>query len=169
VTLPPRSTSTLVARFLMAGPPLRRTDYRATFAVGGGGDDTLVGDQEIRSDSPRVRPPFGTHITLSTRPRTPYFPGARRLRRGQAIEIRGRTERSLRGQRMVLRYRYNPPRGRTRQRTLARVRIDRRGRFRYRDWRPRRRGSYRLFARYRPRSASRVRDESCSRGFALRG
>jgi hypothetical protein len=169
VTLPPHSTSTLVARFLTSGPPLRRTDYRATFAVGGGEEDTLVGDQEIRPDAPRVRPPFGTHITLSTRPRTPYYPAVRRFRRGQAIDIRGRTERALHGQRMVLRYDYLPLRGRSRHRTLAPVRIDRRGRFRYRNWRPRRRGSYRLYALYRPRSASRVRDVSCSRGFALRG
>jgi hypothetical protein len=88
---------------------------------------------------------------------------------GPGERRRGRTERALHGQRMVLRYDYLPLRGRSRHRTLAPVRIDRRGRFRYRNWRPRRRGSYRLYALYRPRSASRVRDVSCSRGFALRG
>jgi hypothetical protein len=73
VTLPPHSTSTLVARFLTSGPPLRRTDYRATFAVGGGQDDTLVGVQEIRPDAPRVRPPFGAHIRRPPAPEAVRF------------------------------------------------------------------------------------------------
>jgi hypothetical protein len=114
--------------------------------------------------------PFGTHITLSTRPRTPYFrfPPSRRLRPGQAINIRGRTERSLRGESVVLRYRHIPSRGPTPLRTLARVAIGRRGHFSYHGWRPRRPGAYRLYAAYQPRSRARILDESCSRGFALR-
>jgi hypothetical protein len=172
LTLPARSSSVLVARFLTSGPPLLRTDYRATFAVGGGQNDTLVGEQEIRPAPPAVLPPFGAHLTLATRPSTPYFfqfPALRRLRLGQAIDIRGRTERSLRGQTIALRYGYTPPGRRTRHRTLARVRIDRRGLFGYRGWRPRGRGLYRLSAVYLPESASRVSQESCARGFRVRG
>jgi len=97
LTLPPHSTSTLVAGFLTSGPPLRRTDCRATFAVTGGQNRTLAGDQEIRPDAPRARPPFGMQIMLSTRPRTRHFHGARRLRPGHELDIRGRTERPLRG------------------------------------------------------------------------
>jgi hypothetical protein len=172
LTLPAHSSSTLVARFLTAGPPLRRTDYRATFAVGGGQGDTLAGDQEIRPSAPAVLPPFGTHVTLATRPSTPYFfrfPALRRFRRGRAIHIRGRTERSLRGQTIALRYQHTPPGRRTRQRTLARVQIDDRGRFGYRGWRPRGRGLYRLSAVHLPESSSRVSQESCARGFTVRG
>jgi hypothetical protein len=169
VALPAHSTSTLAARFLTAGPPLLRTDYRATFAVGGGRNDTLTGEQEIRPPKPTVLGPFGTHITLGTRPGTPYFPGRRRFRRGQTINIRGRTERSLAGQMIRLRYTYLPSRGRSRQLTFARARIDGRGRFGYRGWRPGRPGSYRLYAVYRPRSRDRISDQSCSRGIIVRG
>jgi hypothetical protein len=170
VTLPPHSTSALVARFLTGGPPLPSTDYRATFVVGGSRNDTLPGRQEIQPPEPAVLGPFGTHIVLSTWPRTPYFrfPAGRRLRPGRVINIRGRTESSLRGQRMLLRYRFIPSRGATPLRTLARVEIGPRGRFSYRGWRPRRLGAYRLYAAYRPRSPNRILDESCSRGFAIR-
>jgi hypothetical protein len=170
VTLPPRSTSTLVARFLRGPPPLSRTDYRATFAVGVGRDDTLTGVQRIQPPKPAVRGPFGTHITISTRPRTPYFrfPAGRRFRPGQVIDIRGRTEPALRGRRVALRYRYIPSRGATPLRTLARPEVGPRGLFSHRGWRPRRRGAYRLYAAYEPRGRHRTLDESCSRGFAIR-
>jgi hypothetical protein len=150
-------------------PPLLRTDYRATFAIGAGRNDTLFRDQEVRPAEPAVLGPFGAYVRLSTRPGTPYFPGRRRFKPGQAIDIRGRTERSLRGQAIRLRYTYLPPRGASRQRTLARVRIDRRGRFRYRSWRTSASGSYRLYAVYRPRSRTGTPDQSCSRGLTVRG
>lgn len=169
VALPAHSTSTLAARFLTAGPPLLRTDYRATFVVGGGRNDTLTGVQEIRPPTPAGLGPFGTYITLGTRPGTPYFPGRRRFRRGKMINIRGRTERSLAGQLMRLRYTYLPSRGASRQLTFARVRIDGRGRFSYPGWRPGRPGSYRLYAVYRPRSRDRISDQSCSRGLIVGG
>jgi len=171
VTLAPHSTATLVARFLTGGPPLRRTDYRAAFVVGGGPADTLAGEQEIRPPRPVVRGPFGAHVTLSTRPRTPLFPERRRYGRDQAFDIRGHTERSLHGQVMALRYTYLPARGASRQRTFARVRIDRRGRFRYPDWDPRAAGSYRIYAVYRPgrRSPDRFVDQSCARRVVVRG
>jgi hypothetical protein len=171
VTLPPHATSTLVARFLRGPPPLSRTDYRATFAVGFGHDDTLAGVQRVQPAKPIVHAPFGTHITISTRPRTPYFrfPAGRRFRPGQVINIRGRTDPSLRGRRVALRYRYIPSRGATPLRTLARVEIGPRGHFSHRGWRPRRRGAYRLYAAYEPRTRHRTIDESCSRGFAIRG
>jgi hypothetical protein len=171
LTLPPHSTSSLVARFLSGGPPLSRTDYRATFAVGVGGNDTLAGVRRFRPARPAVRGPFGTHITMSTRPRTPYFrfPAGQRFRPGRLINIRGRTEPSLRGRRVVLRYRYIPSRGATPLRTLARAEIGPRGHFSHRGWRPRRRGAYRLYAAYEPASPHRIIDESCSRGFAIRG
>jgi hypothetical protein len=169
VALPAHSTSTLVARFLTAGPPLLRTDYRASFVVGGGRNDTLTGVQRIRPPTPAVLGPFGAHITLATRPGTPYFPGRRRFRRGTTINIRGRAERSLAGEMIRLRYTYLAPRGASRQLTFARVRIDGRGRFGYRGWRPSRPGSYRLYAAYRPRSRDRTSDQSCSRGLIVLG
>jgi hypothetical protein len=171
VTLPPQSTSTLVARFLRGPPPLSRTDYRATFVVGVDHDSTLSGVQRFQPPKPAVRPPFGTHITISTRPRTPYFriPAGRRFRPGQVIDIRGRTEPSLRGRRVALRYRYIPSRGATPLRTLARPEVGPRGHFSHRGWRPRGRGAYRLYAAYEPSTRRRILDESCSRGFAIRG
>jgi hypothetical protein len=85
------------------------------------------------------------------------------------INIRGRTEPSLRGRRVALRYRYIPSLGATPLRTLARVEIGPRGHFSHRGWRPRRRGAYRLYAAYEARTRHRTIDESCSRGFAIRG
>jgi hypothetical protein len=170
LTLPPRSTSYLVANFLSGGPPLPRTDYRASFTVGIGSNDTLASVQRIRPPAPAVRGPFGTHITLSTRPPTPYFrfPAGRRFRPGQVINIRGRTDPSLTGRRIALRYRYIPSRGATPLRTLARVEIGPRGYFSLHGWRPRRLGAYRLYAAHKPRDPNRTLDESCSRGFAIR-
>jgi hypothetical protein len=170
VTLPPQATSTLVARFLRGPPPLSRTDYRASFAVGVDHDDTLAGVRRFRPPEPTVQGPFGTHITISTRPRTPYFrfPAGRRFRPGQLINIRGRTEPSLRGRRVALRYRFIPSRGATPLRTLARAEIGPRGHFSHRGWRPRRRGAYRLYAAYEPSTPRKTLDQSCSRGFAIR-
>ena len=170
VTLPPHSTTSLVARFLSGGPPLRQTDYRATFKVGGGTNDTLGNVRRFRPPKPAVRGPFGTHITLSTWPRTPYFrfPAGRRFRPGRVFNIRGRTDPSLAGRRMALRYRYIPSQGATPLRTLARVEVGPGGHFGFRGWRPRGLGAYRLYAAYEPRRPDMIYDESCSRGFAIR-
>jgi hypothetical protein len=136
-------------------PPRRDVCERGAGRWELSGEVTLP-PQRFQPHKPAVRGPFGSHITISTRPRTPYFrfPAGRRFRPGQVIDIRGRTEPSLRGRRVALRYRYIPSRGATPLRTLARPVIGPRGHFSHQGW--------------RPRGRHRTIDQSCSRGFAIR-
>lgn len=166
VSLPPNSTSTLVARYRLSfdSAPFPDTDLRLTFVASGG---TLEGEQSFRPDRPRLRPPYGVRIGLTTRPRSRYAGSfdPLRIRPGQRLDLRG-TAHGVRRRIMVLRY-AGPGSG-SRLRTLARVRTDARGRFRYDDWRPAQRGLHELTAVYRGSGSRFTKDRSCFRAFVVR-
>lgn len=77
---------------------------------------------------------------------------------GERVRIRGSTRPRVRRQRLRLRVLRPDAR---RLRTLAVVRTDRRGRFRYADWRPRRRGTHEVWAFYRTQSPRLTDDWAC--------
>lgn len=127
--------------------------------------------QTVRPPEDRVRTPrTGVQIVLKTDPPSAPAPFANppEIARGEPIDIRGRTYPRLPGARIRLRY-FGPDDGRSsRFRKLARVEVGRRGRFRYRGWRPDEPGGYELWAFYRSRRPSLVSDYSCPRVFTLR-
>lgn len=165
VSLPPSTTSTLVARFRMSADdaPFRSTDLSATFAASGG---TLIGEQRFRPARPRLTGPFGVFIDLATRPRSTFTGNPRplRIKLGRSLRLRG-AARSIRRQLVDLRY-VGPGTG-SRSRRIARVRVDSRGNF-SRRFRPRRRGFYEVFASYRSQRSSLTSDRSCLRSFRVR-
>jgi hypothetical protein len=90
----------------------------------------------------------GVRLRLSTSPRSDPTASRRRpatIERDRRIVIRGSTWPRLR--KVDIRLSAVLP-GSSRLRTIAHVRTDRRGRFRYRSWRPRRLGRYELWAFY---------------------
>ena len=105
---------------------------------------------EIQPPSYRFSGQTGVRIDLrlATRSASP----------GERVLIRGSTRPRVRRQR--LRLRVLRPNAR-RLRTLAVVRTDRRGRFRYAEWRPQRRGTHEFWAFYRTQSPRLTDDWAC--------
>lgn len=161
LTLPAGTTSTLVLRYR----PLRPwddTSYRIRFAARGG---TLARPVTVLSQEPRrLRRRRGVRMVLDRRPRRHL------VRRGSPLLITGRTEPGLAGRTVALRFRHaenNIAIDQARSRPLASVRVDPRGRFRYR-WRPFAKGYYEVFATYRG-DRIRTRDRSCPLGVGVNG
>ena len=171
VTLPRRSLSTLTAVYYTgATPPWPNLDYRLTFIASPrmpfGGRGTLERTYVVRPPRPSLRGRTGVRIAFSTSPRSSPTGGwrLRRIRSGRRVVIRGRTNPRIPGQ--FIRLAYLAP-GRERLWTLARVRVNRRGHFAFRRWRPRRRGYYELWAFYRRQRRHLVSDHACPRAFRV--
>jgi hypothetical protein len=171
VAIPAQSSSTLTARFATGiSPPWPSLDFRVRFRIlpsyAPGDPGTLSRSQTVLPPAPRLRGKTGVQILFATKPRSSPLPVAnvRRIRLGRPIAIRGRTEPSLRGQ--LIRLRFRGPNAR-RPRLLARVRVGRRGRFQFRSWRPARPGYYQLWAVYRPQRSRLVADRTCPRVFRV--
>jgi hypothetical protein len=130
-----------------------RLRVRVDSSMGPEEQGTLSQAYELVSPAPRVRlRRSGVRIRLSVRP------AARRA--GRPLRVRGTTWPELRRQRVALRY--FGPGAQRRLRTLAFVRTDRAGRFRYR-WTPATSGRYELWAFYRSQRRGYVSDHACPR------
>jgi hypothetical protein len=175
LAIPERTTTTLVADYRVgaftpwpgANVGLR---IRALRRLTDGTQGTLSAPAvRLRSPQPRLdlRRRSGVRLRLFTSPRSDSTAGNRRparIARGRRVLIRGDTWPRLRNVRVRLAAVYP---GSARLRTIATVRTDRRGRFRYRRWRPRRLGGYELWVFY-PRQRERfLSDHRCPRGFRL--
>lgn len=128
-----------------------------------GATGTIGADQVVLPEAPRLIGPTGVRISFTTRPWTPLTNPKRAptLRPGRTITVSGRTEPALKRQVVSLRT-VGPGQGRPKLRLLARVRTDRRGRFRY-EWSPRRPGIHQLFAFYRRQRRGVTSDRACPR------
>lgn len=155
--LPARSSSVLVSRWqLSRRPPFSFTDYRPRLTL----TELTEGgkSQPISLPKPQIAGPVGVPMRLLRNP-----PG----RVGHVLRIRGRTDPALNGQLITLRL-FGPRSSRARTiiprpqqfRTIARVRVDRLGRFELR-WRPRRGGLYGAYPSYLSQSPGRLRDRGC--------
>jgi hypothetical protein len=174
LSLPARTRSAItVGARVSRDPPWPGTDYRLVFVID-------RGRLRVRSPRPRLTGRRGVQIHLSTRPRTAplfdflHFDKGAVLRPPRGLSIRGRTDPPVAGQLVRLRVAYDrellerfqrfPP---DRSRLLARVRVNRRGRFIYR-WRPRRAGLYQVYATYRRQRKRLISDSSCPLGLEVR-
>lgn len=154
VRLPAGARSTLVMTWQLSNlPPFPSTDYRPRVTAASGGQT-----QTVVLPQPRVVGPTGVSLRLLGDP-----PG----RAGRTLRIRGRTDPALAGERISLRLvgpvsaRREPAVVATpgRFRTVARVRVDRLGRFEYR-WRPSRGGFYGAYPVYLGKPGI-LRDRAC--------
>jgi hypothetical protein len=170
VAMPARATALLSADFHVwsRDAPFAGMNVRPTFTFTDrmfgptGVTGTIGTDLAIRPPAPRLRGPTGVRLTVRTRPRTPLFNPRRapRVEPGRAIRIFGTTDPVLRREAISLRVLVH---GADREpRRLARVRTDRRGRFRH-VWRPRRAGIHELFAYYEPQRRGVTADRTCPR------
>ncbi len=128
-------------------------------------EGTLVPERQvIRSPEAKLRGPVGVHIKLIANPSLKRSDDPE-LASGEVIRLRGSTTPPARSQRISLRY-TGPGTGGQLVR-LASVETDRRGRFRY-HWRPKRLGSYELWAFYRRQQRNRTSDHICPALFSVR-
>jgi hypothetical protein len=154
VRLPAGARATLVTTWrLSTQAPFSSTDYRPRITAT---VDNM--SQLILLPSPQIAGPTGVPIRLLK-----AGPGDA----GKIVRVRGRTAPALVGQRLSLRV-TGPVRPSARPvvatpeqfRTIARIRVDRLGRFDYR-WRPRRPGLYGAYATYLGQPPAVLRDRSC--------
>lgn len=171
VDLPARSVTTLTVRYVTGGfAPWPDLSYAPSFVMSPGNDGSPSPERSVKPRNPSLSTTrTGVRIRLKTTPRsspTPEHP-IRTIARGRAVIVSGRTEPPLRGARLALKY--SGPGGRV-MRTLARVPVDAKGRFRFDGWRPRRRGGYEVWALYRRSVAfpEVLSDYSCENYFELR-
>ena len=174
VSLPPNSTSVLTARYRTGGfAPWPGLTFAPTVIAEtrllNGTRGTLRRRQVVSVPSPRLKANrTGVRIEFFTTPRSSPSPGyvnVETIERGQPISVYGHIEPRMPRQRVLLRY-FEP--GARRLRTLAVVRTSRRGHFRFRGWRPRKRGSYELWAFYPRQRQSLLSDHACPREFVVR-
>lgn len=126
---------------------------------------TFVGPPRLRSPQPTLTGRSGVQITLTTRPRSTLTAPAR-VRLGRSVLVRGQTNPAVAGERIILRASRSA--GSRRAFTVARARVAPDGRFSVR-WRPRRRGTYGLYAIYRSQRAQLSDDSSpCNLPIAVR-
>lgn len=126
-----------------------------------------VAERDVPTPKPRLRlQRSGVRLALWTRPHSDSTINGRASRtvRGRPITVAGSTWPHLSKER--IRLAVVAPRS-SRLQTLARVRTDSRGRFRYRGWRPRALGRYQLWAFYAGHEGRFVPDHRCPRGFTL--
>jgi len=114
-----------------------------------------------------VRRRSGIRIDLQTSPASSYQSLARahRIHRGRRITIRGQLHPAVPGQRVRLAW-YGPGSSH-RLATIGFARSRRNGRFTLSGWRPRRLGTYELWAFVRPSTKEFVADHRCPRVFRL--
>jgi len=167
--LPPESTTRLLARYTTGvfapwpGAPLGMTFAVDPARFYGPGRPTVtraftLTPPELALTAHRR----GVRIDLFTRPHSATNGGARnpRVTPGRAISIFGRTTPRLPGQSLVLRS-WDP--GARSLTTIARVALDAQSRFHYRGWRPRKPGTYEIWAFYDRPAPGMVADHRCPR------
>jgi hypothetical protein len=174
VEIPSHTATVLVARYAVGaftpwpGAPLG-VAVQARRRLSDGSRGTLSrARRRLRVPRPQLElRRTGVRLRLWTRPRSDPTAAAShgaRIRRGRAIVVHGSTRPALAHVRIRLAV-VRP--GSSRLRTLARVRTDRRGRFRYGAWRPRRLGRYELWAFYASQRRDTVSDHRCPRGLRV--
>lgn len=151
VSLPPNSTSVLVSAYRLIAAPWPHADLRIKYSFDSFSPDpsspiTFVGPSDLQSPRPVLKGVSGVRITLTTPPLSKIGAPAR-LRLGDSILIRGRSDPGVRGDRIIVRASRSAGSRRTVTSTIARVRVAANGRFSVR-WRPRSRGTYGLYALY---------------------
>jgi len=164
--LPAEATSTLVftATVARTAPwPGERFGLALQARNGfGAAPGTLAGDSEIPVPSPAPAGRTGVRLSLSTSPRAGFACETPPAVGDRPIDVVGRSDPPLAGQRVLLRY---VPPGRRTPVTLASVPVADDGSFRYRGWRPRERGTYELAAAYVAQRPERADDFSVPRAF----
>jgi hypothetical protein len=178
ISLPPFSDTRLSARFrVAAGPPLVGDSYVPTFVatsnMGDGTAGTIGPDQRLTPPEPFVGP-LGVRLSLRVNRATASVAG---LRRGVRIRFAGGTDPAAANQVIRIWFRRLGDRAPDVEGTIARVRTDARGQFRWpakkakkgkkRGWKPKKPGGYFLYASLEPRSTDIGPSTSCGRGFAL--
>ncbi len=168
--LPAEATETLTVTYQTGGiAPWPRMDYRLKFTIL---DQGLTRPprppQTIRPRQQAFRGKRGVRISFATSPPSERISGSTEVRTvpsGERVAIFGQVDpRSARG-RIVLRY-LTEPRG-SPFRHIATVRLDDRGRFSYRSWRPRKPGYYEIWPFYVPSERHLLRDYACPRAFEV--
>jgi len=172
IIVPPRSFSEIVVPAeVTRTPPWVDSDFRMTWTAENytrtQAPPTLEREQTVRSPrAPLVRNApgrtgVGLRIILRTKPRSASFsePETPRLKRGRPAVIYGRTVPPVPGDRLKLIT--SGPGGK--ERPLATVRVDRTGRFRYRNWRPFRPGFHSIRALYPRQRPNVLADSACQR------
>ena len=169
VSLPPRSTSTIVSRYRAGLVPWTDLDYRLRYRLSPnlitGGRGTITGVRRMTSPQPRVAGRRAVHITFQTTPRSSRSIAFRagRLRLGRRLHIRGRTTPAIPGRRIKLRFARLSRSGRLLARgAIGNATVRRTGAFALR-WRPPRVGRYEIWATYEARHRRLIGDTTCPR------
>ena len=171
VELPPRSTSTLVARYrtgefaLWPGSDLRLT-VRAGRRMRGYGAATLAREVEVRSPAVSVSGRTAPRVELWTSPQSSpgVYTKLRSLPAGSRLSIGGRVTPARAGRRVSL-WMLRHGEGEKPQR-LAIVATNRSGRLRFRTRTPERAGAYEIWARTANDAGGRP-EHSCSMAFEI--
>ena len=182
VSIPASSSSTLKASFLTGfSPPWVNTSlapvFRVTPNMAAGEISTINGEQMIPAPAPIATGNRGVEIEFDTKPADSPIANTKQaptIKRRGSVAFRGAITPGLRRARIRLAY-YAP--GSRKLKTIGRTETNRKGRFRWPDgssrrttaraWRPRKPGSYELWAFVKPRSAGFAPDFSCPRGLRV--
>jgi hypothetical protein len=174
VTLPSRTTSTLRATYATDLPLWRDLDLRLRFELGTelttGARGTLPRARVLVSPQPAIAGRVAVHLTLRTTPLSGSrsFAAARPIARGRRVEVAGRADPPIPGERVQLRFARIGRSGRVAELGRAgRAGVDAKGAFRA-SWLPPRRGDYELWARYDSRLPDIVSDDTCPRLLRIR-
>lgn len=161
ITVPAQTRTVLVSRLSHTSTaPWPNSTYGAGFRVQGG---TLAEDRTVTSST---TPPAGrTGVRLAVTVEPAGSQGCERVPEVRGpVTVRGRSDRFLAGQEVILRY---ATEAEPQPRELARLRVADDGTFVFRDWRPKEPGLYEVAAAYVSQRPELTDDFSPPRAFRL--